>query len=51
VAGRPIVSPGSLSRNGEPIVVLSRVFQDEIARQIRETFGDGRDVITLYAID
>ena len=51
LAGRPIVSPGSLSRKGEPIVVLSRVFQDEITRQIRETFADDRDVITLYETD
>lgn len=51
LAGRPIVPPGSLSRNGEPIVVLSRVFQDEISRQVRETFAGERDVITLYEID
>jgi len=51
LAGRPIVSPGSLPRKGEPFVVLSRVFQDEITRQIRETFADERKVITLYEID
>jgi SAM-dependent methyltransferase len=51
VAGRPIVSPETLLDRTEPILIVSRVFQTEIARQIRDTLGQDREIMTLYEID
>jgi len=51
VAGRPIVAPIALRDRSEPILIVSRVFQTEIARQIRDTLGPNREIITLYEID
>ncbi len=51
VAGRPIVAPVALRDRNEPILIVSRVFQTEISRQIRDTLGPDREIITLYEID
>jgi len=51
VACRPIVSPITLHDRNEPILIVSRVFQTEISRQIRDTLGPNREIITLYEID
>jgi hypothetical protein len=51
VAGRPIVAPAALRDRIEPILIVSRVFQTEIARQIHEMLGEHRRLLTLYDID
>ena len=51
IAGRPILPPSALQDRNEPILIVSRVFQSEITRQIRETLGSERSIITLYEID
>jgi hypothetical protein len=51
LASRPIVAPSALAGRTETILILSRVFQTEIAQQIRDSFGDDREVMTLYHID
>ena len=50
VAGRPIVAPTALHDRREPILILSRVFQTEIARQILDSLGPDREIMTLYEI-
>ena len=48
--GRPIVAPESLSARPEPVLVSSRVFQHEIADQIRDTLGCTNELILLYDV-
>jgi 2-polyprenyl-3-methyl-5-hydroxy-6-metoxy-1,4-benzoquinol methylase len=48
--GIPVVAPAALKGRTEPILVSSRVFQEEIRRQIREDLGLDNDIITLYDI-
>jgi len=51
LANRPIVSPEHLRGTNEPILIVSRVFQSEITRQIVDTLGLDREVLTLYGIE
>jgi SAM-dependent methyltransferase len=50
LAGRPIISPDELSDRTEAILIISRVFQNEIAQQIRGTLHLDQEILTLYAI-
>jgi SAM-dependent methyltransferase len=44
----PIVSPDSLGSRPEPILICSRVFQQEIERQIHEQLQLSNEVLSLY---
>ncbi|MFL5619255.1 MAG: methyltransferase domain-containing protein [Gemmatimonadaceae bacterium] len=46
--GVPIIAPDALRGRPEPILISSRVFQHEIAQQIREELGLHNEIITLY---
>jgi len=47
--GLPILAPSELHAYSEPIVICTRVFQEEIATQIREELGLDNDIIKLFA--
>jgi hypothetical protein len=47
--GRPILAPSALKERDEPVLISSRVFQKEIADQIR-ALGCPNEVITLYNV-
>ena len=47
--GRPILPPSALNARGEAVLISSRVFQQEIADQIRG-LGCPNDLITLYNV-
>ncbi len=46
----PIISPAELSGRAEPILVSSRVFQNDIVRQIRETLALTNPLYLLYSL-
>jgi SAM-dependent methyltransferase len=46
--GLPILKPSSLKEYAEPVLISSRVFQDDIARQIREDLKAPNELIFLY---
>lgn len=46
--GRPILPPEALKDRREPVLVSSRVFQHEIAEQIRSGLGCANELILLY---
>lgn len=46
----PILPPEALKARAEPILVSSRFFQDEIARQIRNELGLANELILLYRV-
>jgi SAM-dependent methyltransferase len=48
--GRPILSPQALKNHAEPVLVSSRVFQQEIAQQIRNDLGCSNELILLYNV-
>jgi SAM-dependent methyltransferase len=48
--GRPIVAPEGLRQHGEPVLISSRVFQNEIAEQIRNGLGCPNELILLYNV-
>jgi SAM-dependent methyltransferase len=48
--GRPIVAPEALREHNEPVLISSRVFQNEIAEQIRSGLGCGNELILLYNV-
>lgn len=48
--GRPIIAPEALKGHAEPVLVSSRVFQHEIAGQIRGTLGCANELILLYDV-
>jgi hypothetical protein len=48
LGGIPIISPEDLRRRPEPILVSSRVFQREIADQIRNQLDLPNEVVLLY---
>ena len=48
--GSPIIAPEALKDRCEPILISSRVFQHEIAQQIRESLGLRNEIITLYDV-
>lgn len=48
--GRPIIAPDALRGRREPVLISSRVFQQEIADQIRTGLGCSNEVILLYNV-
>ena len=48
--GRPIIAPEQLTKHTEPVLVSSRVFQHEIAAQIRDDLHCPNDLILLYDV-
>ena len=48
--GVPIIAPEALREHPEPVLISSRVFQHEIAQQIREELGLVNEIITLYEV-
>ena len=48
--GRPILSPEALKERHEPVLISSRVFQTEIAEQIRQDLGCVNELILLYHV-
>ena len=48
--GRPILAPEALKDHPEPVLVSSRVFQKEIAEQIRNDLGCSNELILLYDV-
>lgn len=47
---RPILAPEALQGRSEPVVISSRVFQQEIADQIRKDLGCSNELICLYHV-
>ena len=50
LSGRPILAPEALKEHLEPVLVSSRVFQHEIARQIRDQLECDNEMILLYDV-
>jgi SAM-dependent methyltransferase len=48
--GRPILSPQALKDHDEAVLISSRVFQQEIAEQIRRDLGCSNELILLYNV-
>jgi SAM-dependent methyltransferase len=48
--GRPIISPDALKEHPEPVLISSRVFQHEIAAQIRNAMGSSNELLLLYDV-
>ncbi len=48
--GRPILAPEALKERDEPVLISSRVFQHEIADQIRNELGCSNELILLYHV-
>ena len=46
--GLPIIAPSSLPHYKEPVLISSRVFQDDITRQITEDLNASNKLIYLY---
>lgn len=47
--GRPIIAPSELEQHAEPILISSRVFQDDIVCQITEELKLPNELILLYS--
>jgi hypothetical protein len=48
--GRPILAPDALRGHHEPVLISSRVFENEIAEQIRHDLGCPNELILLYNV-
>lgn len=48
LCGRPILPPEALQTRAEPILISSRVFQDEIVQQIRTGLQCSNELLLLY---
>jgi SAM-dependent methyltransferase len=48
--GRPILAPEALKDHREPVLISSRVFEKEIAEQIRHDLGCSNELILLYNV-
>jgi len=48
--GRAILPPAALRDRAEPVLISSRVFQREIADQIRDRLRCGNELILLYNV-
>ena len=48
--GRPILAPAALKAHHEPVLISSRVFQNEIAEQIRRDLGCQNELVLLYNV-
>ena len=46
--GRPIVAPADLYGQSEPILISSRVFQEDIEESIRKVMGLKNEIIKIY---
>ncbi len=46
--GKPILAPEALKGRTEPVLISSRVFQHEIAEQVRTGLGCANELILLY---
>ena len=51
LAGRRVEPPQALKADNDPILILSRVFQQEISDQVRDLAGPDREILTLYRLD
>jgi len=51
IDGIPIIAPGRVRDHAEPIVISSRVYQEEIARAVREDLKLPNQLIRLYDMD
>jgi SAM-dependent methyltransferase len=49
--GRPIVSPTALCEYEEPVLISSRVFQDDIVCQIRDELRVPNQLVLLYTVE
>jgi SAM-dependent methyltransferase len=47
--GRSVLPPSELRRLEQPVLISSRVFQDEIERQIRDELGCSNRILRLYS--
>lgn len=47
---RPILAPDALKGRSEPVLISSRVFQREIADQIRNDLGCSNELVLLYHV-
>jgi 2-polyprenyl-3-methyl-5-hydroxy-6-metoxy-1,4-benzoquinol methylase len=50
LGGVPVISPHELRTHSAPILISSRMYQDEIANQIRNTLGLTNELIRLYEL-
>ena len=48
--GRPILPPQALKERAEPVLISSRVFQQEIVDQIQKELGCSNELILLYDV-
>ena len=48
--GRPIIAPAALKDHHEPVLISSRVFEKEIAEQVRDDLGCANELILLYNV-
>jgi SAM-dependent methyltransferase len=48
--GRPILAPEALRDHHDPVLISSRVFEKEIAEQIRHDLGCSNELILLYHV-
>jgi hypothetical protein len=48
--GHPIIAPAALREHGEAVLISSRVFQHEIAAQIRDELACNNELILLYEV-
>jgi FlaA1/EpsC-like NDP-sugar epimerase len=48
--GRPILAPEALKQHHEPVLISSRVFQNEIAELIRGDLGCQNELVLLYNV-
>lgn len=50
IKGSPVIAPIEISKYPQPILVSSRVFQDDIVNQIRNVLGARNELILLYDV-
>jgi SAM-dependent methyltransferase len=50
LGGKPILAPAELKGRNEPILISSRVCQEDIRSQILDTLGLPNEIITLYEL-
>jgi len=48
--GVPVISPDAVRARTEPILISSRFYQEEIARQVRDELGLSNELIRLYRL-
>jgi hypothetical protein len=50
IKGVPVIAPAELTNYSQPILISSRVFQDDIVNQIRDIHGARNELILLYDV-